>query len=172
MSYSNTITEVTTFTLTHARHLGAKVATDLKRIQRFYGGPTDSHIALYEAEITEMLKAGYLGSVTYGYRRDGKFIVPTLKYTAQDLLGSSAADDDPGRVRPGADVANAAFGSYMTYSAAWNRLSASEKAEFEKRLPFPRTTSDEPGVLGYLSDDRVYSSGGRALNRQSLRASS
>ncbi len=170
MSYSNTITDVITFTLTHARHLGAKVATDLKRLQRFYGEPGDSRIARYEAEITELLKAGYLGTVTYGYKRDGKFIVPTLKYTAQDLQGSSASDDDPGRVRPGADVSNATFGSFLTYSSAWDRLSSSEKTAFEKQLPFSRTNSDEPGVSGYLADDRVYSSGGRALNRQSLRA--
>ena len=45
MSYSYTVTESTTFTVTHARHIAAKVATDLKRLQRFYGKPSDSAIA-------------------------------------------------------------------------------------------------------------------------------
>ena len=39
MSYSYTLTETTTFTVTHARHMAAKVATDLKRMQRLYGEP-------------------------------------------------------------------------------------------------------------------------------------
>ena len=45
MSSSFTLTETTTFTLTHARHMAAKVATDLKRLQRFYGRPGDAAIA-------------------------------------------------------------------------------------------------------------------------------
>ena len=41
---------------------------------------------------------------------------------------------------------------------------------FEKRLPFQRGDAAEPPVNGYLSDDLTYSSGGRALNRASLRS--
>ena len=37
---SYTITETTTFTVTHARHMAAKVSADLKRMQRFYGYPS------------------------------------------------------------------------------------------------------------------------------------
>ena len=39
--HSYSYTESTTFTVTHARHMAAKVATDLKRMQRFYGKPSD-----------------------------------------------------------------------------------------------------------------------------------
>lgn len=68
--------------------MAAKVATDLKRFQRLYGSPSDRAIASYEAELIEFLKAAYLGTVTYGFRRDGKWIEPTLRYTARDLAGS------------------------------------------------------------------------------------
>src|SRR5437899_3964730 len=102
MSYTYTVSETTTFTVTHAKHMAAKVATDLKRLQRLYGEPTDADIAGFESEVIELLKGGYLGTVTYGYRRDGNWIEPTLRYTARDLAGSTANDDDPGRVRPGA----------------------------------------------------------------------
>ena len=54
-------------------------------MQRFYGDPSDAKIANYEAEIIELLKAGYLGVVTYGFQRNGKWIPPTLRYTARDL---------------------------------------------------------------------------------------
>lgn len=170
MSYSFTISETTTFTVTHARHMAAKVATDLKRLQRFYSAPSDTAIADFEAEVIELLKGNYLGTVTYGFRRNGEWIEPTLRYTARDLAGGSASDDDPGRVPSSADITGASFYSYLTYTASWNNLSQSEKDLIKKRLPFERTGAPEPTVNGYLTDDRMYSSGGRALSRASVRS--
>jgi hypothetical protein len=167
MSYSFTVSETVSFTITHARHMAAKVATDLMRMQRLYGSPGD--IDKYEAEITSFLKAGYLKTVTYGYKRDGKWIEPTLQYTARDLAGSAANDDDPGRIRPGSNIVGAYFSSYMTYSAAWYNLTDAERDAFRKSLPFTRNSAPEPAVNGYFSDDRVYSSGGRVLSRASVR---
>ncbi len=167
---SFTVTETTTFTVTHARHLASKVSADLKRMQRFYGEPSDANIAQYEAEVIEMLKAGYLGTLTLGYKRDGAWIEPTLRYTARDLAGDDSADDDPGRVRPGANIANATFYNYMTYSSRWNSLSSAEQDAFKKALPFYRGGAPEPTVSGYLESDRTYSSGGRSLNRASVRS--
>ncbi len=120
MSYSFSYAESSTFTVTHARHMASKVATDLKRMQRFYGSPSDADIASYEVEVVELIKAGYLGAVTYGYKKDGKWIEPTLRYTTRELAGGAANDDDPGRIRPGADIGGAAFHSYLTYSATWD----------------------------------------------------
>lgn len=170
MSYSYSYTETATFTVTHARHIAAKVATDLKRLQRLYGRPTDTSIANYEAEIVELLKGGYLGTVAYGYRRSGVWIEPTLHYTASELAGLGAADDDPGRVRPGANVVGATFYSYLTYSPEWSRLGSAEKEVVRSRLPFRRGDAPAPGVAGYFTDDRTYSAGGRALARSSVRS--
>lgn len=170
MSSSYTLTQTATFTLTHARHMAAKVATDLKRMQRFYGLPSDTSIAAYEAEVTEMLKAGYLANVSYGFRRNDQWIEPTLRYTAYDLAGAAANDDDPGRVRPGADITGASFYSYLVYSSAWHALSTAQQQAFESGLPFSRGSAPEPGVRGYFSDDRTYSAGGQALNRASVRS--
>lgn len=170
MSSSYTFSDSITFTVTHARHMAAKVSADLKRMQRLYGKPADAAIANYEAELIEFLKEGYLGTITYGYRRDGNWIEPTLRYTARDLAGGSANDDDPGRVRPGANIDGASFYSYMTYSSAYDNLSETAKETFCQRLPFRRDGAPEPGVAGYLSDDRSYSAGGRALNRASVRS--
>lgn len=171
MTYSYTLAETTTFTLTHARHMAAKVATDLKRMQRLYGYPSDGDIADYEAEVIELLKEGYLGTVTYGFWRNGDWIEPSLRYTARDLADASANDDDPGRIRPGADITGASFYSYLTYSTAWDDLTEAEKEAFKKnRLPFVRGGAPKPGISGYLSQDRIYSSGGRALDRASVRS--
>ena len=169
MSNSLTITQSATFTITHARHMAAKVATDLKRMQRFYDSPDDQSIDEYEDEIIEFLKAGYLGTVTYGFRRDDQWVEPTIRYTAQDLYGASSADDDPGRVHLDADIFGASFYSYLTYSDSWYDLTFTEREAFRKRLPFKRTGAPEPSINGYLVADRTYSAGGRALNRVSVR---
>jgi len=167
---SYTFSDSVTFTLTHAKHLGAKVATDLKRLQRFYQFPSDSSIASYEAEIIELLRKGYLGTVTYGFQKDGKWIEPALRYTARDLSGMSANDDDPGKIRPGADITGASFYSYLTYSSEWNKLSSAEQEAFNNTLPFQRGEAAEPGINGYLSNDRTYSSGSRALDRSIVKS--
>ena len=87
---SYTISESITFTVTHARHMAAKIATDLKRIQRLYGWPSDREIAEYEGEAVAMMKAGYLAEVTYGFKRNGLWVEPTLKYAARDLAGGES----------------------------------------------------------------------------------
>ena len=170
MTQSYTYSESTTFTVTHARHIAAKVATDLKRMQRLYGAPGDADIATYEAELVELMKAGYLEAVTYGYRRNNDWIEPTLRYTAQELAGVAANDDDPGRIRPGANIAGASFYSYLTFNAAWHALTATQREAFETTLPFVRGGAPAPGINGYFSDDRSYSAGGRALNRAIVRS--
>jgi hypothetical protein len=170
MTYSLTETESETFTFTHAKYMAAKVAADLKRLQRFYGNPDDTMISSYEAEITELLRGGYLTEVTYGFRRDEKWIEPTLRFTAQDLAGTSANDDDPGRIRVTANIKDAYFYSYLIYNSAWLNLSATDRAVVEERLPFKRSNAPEPAINGYLSDDRTYSAGGRALSRASVRS--
>ena len=160
-----------TFTVTHARHMAAKVATDLKRMQRLYGTPSDATSPTTRAELIELLKAGYLGTVTYGFKRDGNWIEPTLRYTAQDLAGAAANDDDPGPHPPRAPTSRMRrFYSYLTYSRAGIGLRRPAGRPSSEPCPFSRGGAPEPAVNGYFSPDRVYSAGGRALNRDSVRS--
>ena len=167
MTYS--YTETTTFTITHARHLASKIATDLKRMQRFYGSPSDANITVYLTEAIEWMRADYLDHVIYGFQRKGSWVEPTVRYTSRDLAGMSSIDDDPGRIFPGSDISGAVFSSFLTNNQAWWRLSEIERAAFESRLPFQRTIGTEPSVDGYFAQDKTYSSGGRALDRMSVR---
>ena len=167
---SYTFTDSVTFTVTHARHIAAKVATDLKRLQRLYGSPSDGHIADLEAEAVALMKAGYLDTVTYGFQRGGSWVEPTLRYAARDLAGGSADDDDPGRIRASADVSGAHFTSFLVYSSAYLLASDADRAAFEGGQPIRRTTGTEPPVSGYLTRDRTYSAGGRALDRHMVRS--
>ena len=168
MSYSYTATETKTFTITHAKHIAAKVATDLKRMQRFYGRPYDLSIDNFENEVIELLRYGYLKKVFYGFQKNDKWIEPTLIYEANELI--VATNDDPGKVRPGKDITGADFCSFLEYSNAWYSLLDEEKESFEHGLPIQRSTGSMPGIYGYLDNDRTYSSGGRALLRSSVRS--
>ncbi len=168
MSYSYTSTETATFTLTHAKYLSAKVTTDLKRMQRFYGFPSDLKIDQFESELTQLLKHGYLEKVYYGFKRNEDWIEPTLMYTASEL--NITTNDDPGKIRPGKNISDAVFYSFLEYSSTWNLLSDEERYSFDNNLPFQRGTAKTPGINGYLDDDRTYSSGGRALSRSSVRS--
>lgn len=167
---SYTYNETQTFTLTHAKYLASKIATDLKRMQRFYEKPYDNDIVAYEDEIIELLKNGYLESITYGFKRDGKYIEPTLKYIAQELAVLYQIDDDPGKIRPGIDIEGASFYSYLTYSSKWHQLSQTEREKFNNNLSIKRTYDQEPEIEGYLSQDLTYSSGGRSLSRSIVKS--
>lgn len=169
MTLNYSVTDTMTFTHTHAVHIAAKVATDLKRVQRLYGKPSDERIRRFETEVVELLKGGYMDTVTYGFQRDGCWIEPTLSYTARDLFGVPADDDDPGRIRPGAAIDDESFRSYLNHSSAWSQLSPTQQKEFEEQIDLSRSSKPEPGVSGYWSKDLTYSAGNRALDRASLR---
>ena len=166
---SHSFTATATFTRTHAEHIAAKVATDLKRMQRFYGEPSDEWILKYMIEAGLVLGAGYLDTLTYGFQRNGRWIEPTISYAAQDLSGD-AADDDPGRIRPRAPVDDASFRTYLINNSAWDELTPELQTKFDKMLPFQRTAAPEPDADGDWDKDLTYSAGGRALDRSSLKS--
>src|SRR5262249_39454196 len=107
--------------------------------------------------------------ITYGFRRGDRWIEPTLKYTARDLADGSANDDDPGKIRPGANIEGASFESYLTYSEAWQNATAREKQSANDESPIKREGAPEPGSDGYRVKDQSYSAGGRSLERSTVR---
>lgn len=165
----STFTSSTTFTLTNAKYLSSKISADLKRIQRFYGKPSDSLIEKYDLENQVLLNNGYLDKVSYGFKKDGNFIEPTLIYKAENLLSDFADDDDPGKIRPGANIEGALFSSFLAYSSKWYLLSQEERNQFKSKLPLQRTEGNTPGINGKVVSDNTYSSGGKSLNRSSIK---
>ena len=91
MSSTYTDTGTQTFSRAHAKRISYRVATDLKRMQRLYGYPTDQNIGQYDVELVELLTAGFLERVTYGFRRGDVWIEPTLRYTAFELADPASA---------------------------------------------------------------------------------
>lgn len=168
MSSSFSYTQSTSFTVVHARHMAAKVATDLLRFQRFYGKPSNSEINAYEAELIALLKEDYLRAITYGFKRNGKW-VEALRYRGLSG-GVLVADDDPGKLRPGADVSGCPFTSFLEYNDRWFALTDAERQQFRKPLPFQRSSGTEPGIeAGYWSEDLTYSAAGRGVSRSVIK---
>lgn len=166
---SYTTTETSTFTITHARYIASKVATDLKRFQRFYGSPSDDLIDRYEGELAGLLKHDAVDTVVYGFQRNSLWTPASVRYRAIPG-GSLATDDDPGKIRPGIDIAGAHFTSFLSYSNTWFNLSQAERDSIEKSLPIQRSTRAVPNLeSGAWSDDLSYSAGGRGLGRSSVR---
>jgi hypothetical protein len=166
---SYTTTETSSFTVTHARYIASKVATDLKRFQRFYGSPSDDLIDRYEAELAGLLKHDAVDHVVYGFQRNSLWTPASVRYRAIPG-GSLAADDDPGKIRPGVDIAGAHFTSFLSYSSTWFNLSQADRNSIESNLPIQRTTGAVPNLeSGAWSDDLSYSAGGRGLGRSSVR---
>jgi hypothetical protein len=168
MSSSYTDTTVDTFTILHARYLASKVATDLQKFHRFYNGePTLEWIDKYEKELAVLLKYKAVSSVVYGFKRNGKWTEASVQYTVLSD-GTLSANDDPGKIRPGLDVAGATFTSFLHWKTA--HLSASEKEALDKEVPFQRGTAEVPPLeAGYWANDLSYSAGGRGLGRATVK---
>ena len=168
-SYTSTQTYSETFTVVHARHIASKVAADLERFRRFYGSPSSWDINSYEKELIVLLKFDAIDKVTYGFRRNSLWTMASARYVALPG-GTIHMDDDPGRIRPGLDVRNATFGSFLEYSSLWWNRPASERASTERELPFSRQTGSESGLEhGNWVSDRSYAAGGCGLGRSTVR---
>ena len=166
-TYTQSVSE--TFTLLHARILAAKVATDLRRFQRFYSAPSNTDIQNYEAELTQLLKHDVVETVVYGFKRSGMWTEAAVKYKALPG-GNLTVDDDPGKIRPGLDIVGAFFTSFLSYNDKWWTLSASERQKIKDALPIQRSSGDAPSLEGgYWNDDLSYLAGGRGLGRSSVR---
>ena len=162
-----TTTKSETFTVTEVWHVVAKIGTDLKRMQRFYGRPTDQEIADYEKEAVALLLGDYLDWVTYGFYKHGQWIV-ALKYAAR-YGGVLIADDSPGRLPLGVDASGCEFTSMLAYTSKWRNLNDIQQqriyrdadVSFTKRVP-------SQDYHGAWRSDRAYSTGGRGVLRYTV----
>jgi Bacterial HORMA domain family 1 len=168
MAMTTTYTYSKTFTRSNARYVASKVAADLRLLQRFYGRPTDAQIDAYTGELVELLVGGYVQRVTYGFKRDGAWVV-ALRYEAR-VDGTLDADNRAGKVIPGININGANWSSYLVYSGAWDLLDAADRARIKASLPVERTDGAKPSSSnGSWVQDHSYSAGGSGVRRASFR---
>ncbi len=149
----------------HARYLASKVATDLKKFQRFYGAPSDEWIEKYEKELAVLLKYNAVSTVVYGFKRNGKWTEASVQYKVMPD-GTLTTNDDPGKIRPNLDVAGASFTSFLTEKS----VTADSTSAIAQEVPFQRTTGEAPPLeTGHWENDLSYSAAGRGLGRATVR---
>lgn len=141
---TGTGTRTASFTITDARYVGAKIGADLRLLNSLYGRPALARIDDYVEEAAVLLRDGYLGTVDYGFLDSAPNTWKLrLRYTA--TAGGQLLDSRPGSLPMAvADLAGRGFCSYLTYSAAYQRLTAAEQASARGRLPVTRVSASEP----------------------------
>ena len=155
---------------THVEHVAAKVATDLKRVQRIYGlnSPSDVEIFKHQKDLIKLLEEGYLSAITYGFKYRDKWLV-AWKY---QFIDGIYLDDDPGGVigfkEEIKDVSDGYFTFFLKYSKKWHELSERKQKELNELFSFHRTKGDEPEIDGRWIEGRSYSSGPFGVTRSMI----
>jgi hypothetical protein len=158
-------TRTAEFTITDARYVGAKIGADLRLLHGLYGEPSLSLIDDFAEEAALLLRAGHLGMVDYGFYDSaaGSWKV-RLRYSA--IAGGQLLDCRPGSLPAALVVAGYEFLSYLTYSAAFHRLTAPEQAAVRSKLPVSRTPGTEPTAWGgYHTAGHGYARDGVGVSR-------
>lgn len=166
---SSTYTTSTTFTRTHARHLGSKVAADLHQCSLFYGRPSAESVPKYQEELVELLTGGYVDEYEFGFKRNGQRIV-CWRYTVTPDGNMVSVTGDAGHLHARAEVMAATYYNSLSYSPAWWDLSASERNRIKRGLPVSRSPDSLPSDgNGYWAETRDYGAGGVRVTRQEYR---
>jgi hypothetical protein len=162
---TSTGTRTASFTITEARYVGAKIGTDLRLLHGLFGRPALPWIDRYAEEAALLLRDGYLGTVSYGFRN-----VSTnewklrLLYTA--TIGGHLLDSRPGSIPPSASIDGCSFFSYLTYSRAFVNLTAARQAAILADLPVTRVDGEEPATrYGSATSGHGYSRNGVGVAR-------
>ncbi|MGI6869868.1 hypothetical protein [Amycolatopsis sp. 3B14] len=159
-------------TITDARYVGAKIGADLRQLRAIYGKPEDTaKISAYAEEVAQLLKYGYLDSVSYGFREpDSNLWKLRLRYRA--TLGGRLLDGNPGQLPRTANVSGLPFYSFINYSTKFHSLPPSAQTDFEQTLPITRTTGVEPTTgIGGTTPGTGYSRSGTGVTRDTFVAS-
>ena len=165
---THSFTTSSTFTRTGAKYIASKILADLGGMRAYYEQPNESLIWDYYEELTELLVGGYLASVEYGFERNGRRVV-TLYYEVRP--DGSLSDEKSGRVYARANISNATWFSFLTYSSEWASLRPDIKQQIEARIPIKRVSGKGPqDGDGYWVTDKSYSSGNVGAQRQTFRS--
>jgi hypothetical protein len=116
--------------------------------------------------LTILLLNDYLGSVSYGFKKDGVWVLGLKYIVGRD--GTISTDDRSGRVTPGKDIEGAHWSSFLIHSQIYFAALPFDRDKIMASIPINRTNGQEPKVEGVYTSDRTYSNGGISLSRQSF----
>jgi len=128
-----------TKTITDAGYFAAKIAADLKRLQRLSGRgvPSDKAIGDYQQEAQQLIYGGYLKTVIYGFRNANQQWLLYVQYTL-GRISLICEDNDFLNARANQDFSETRFASFLEFSDKWNQLGKEERQKIEDGLPLTR----------------------------------
>lgn len=166
---SHTYSTSTTFTRTHARHLGSKVAADLRQCSLFYDAPDLDMVSKYQEELVELLVGGYVAEYEFGFKRDGMRVL-CWRYVVAPDGDMLSVTGDAGSLFARASIVGANYYNFLTYSDAWFDLQPSERETIKGGLPIARSSGSLPtDGNGYWAATRDYGAGGVRVSRQEFK---
>ena len=163
-------THSSTFTVTHAKHLASKIAADLNACSRLHGQPSVSSVDLYNEELVELLRYGYLNRYEFGFERDDERVL-SWSYEV-DASGNISTDDRAVKMSAYVDLSGTSFFNFLWYSSKYSDLTSDQQATFKGSHSVNRTAGDPPSDgAGYWSGtEKNYSAGGTGVSRRSFRS--
>lgn len=158
-----TTTRTSSFTITEARYVTSKIASDLQSFKALYGYITDQKITDFAEEVALHLANDYLESVEYGLKRDDKVIF-SLKYDAKNGV---LTNDRPGKIPDSLNTNGAVWYSYLIKNSKFDALSTAEQEAFKNKSPVTRVGAPSPVFSGngYWSPDKSYAANSQGVNR-------
>ena len=115
-----------------------------------------------------LLRGNYVSTYEFGFKRDEARVVSW--YYQVDRSGNLVADDRPGRIVSGANIAGAIFFNFLTPSTSWNSLPFAQREQYESNLPIDRSPGQAPrDGNGYWVSDLGYSAAGVAMVRKTFK---
>jgi hypothetical protein len=165
-----TITQSTTFTVTHAKHLASKITADLNTCSRLHGQPSLASVEKYNEELVELLRYGYLKQYEFGFKRNEQRVLSWLYEV--DASGRISSDDRAGKMSAYIDLSGATFFNFMWPSSSYYDLTSDQHSAFVESHPVDRTNGDPPsdGAGCWTSTEKNYSAGGKGVSRKSFRS--
>jgi hypothetical protein len=159
------LTRSADFTITDARYVGAKIGTDLRLLNNYYGKPSLEHIGNLAEEVALLLNDGYLDTVDYGFRdADKNSWRLRLRYRA--ATGGQLVNVLPGGLPSSTAIGDLPFYSYLAYNSTFHALTGAERAAVEEALPISRQGADAPGTgAGATTPGHGYARHGSGVTR-------
>jgi hypothetical protein len=156
-------------TATDVREVMWQIRADLRTLRAMHRMITEATEAAYAADLTAWVYRGYVTDIQFWF----------LESTGRPRYGPTYALDrqwagQPGGEAGGLEYANltgTTFHLRVTYSAAWQRLTAQERQEFYQTLALPWGTAPRIQTSGgSWTTDQTYASGSLAATRSVYRA--
>ena len=155
------------FTRTHAKHLAAKVVSDLYQCSLLYDSPGASSLTDYEAELVELLAGEYVEDYEFGFKKDGQRILSWRYSIGPD--GGLHGDSNAGCSMPGRTSRAPRTTTFSRSARSGPDSQRLHGRPSTRPCPFDGRRLPSGRWRGLLADRPGYTAGGTLVARKTFR---